>query len=413
MSRFASALVIVVFTSLVILLFPSTASSSEKHEKYLNAICAGICFDCDYEDYLLSDEMRSLCFKHTYEDINSCRKLCLEKKIAEVDKNRLPERITGFMDICADCLKDNRYCSVFYQPDFCKAIDNDRDMVQVFTNMRFADVKGKEIVTFSCPAGIILDKDGTKCVCEAGKEFDSLQTACIDKKAAVDNIKTLLDLLPDEILDEIKKKAQEQISESIDKDASFLSLSDKAKENLKLLGGMVSTQFINDEALAQLIYTNLIYNTDNLRQLIKYLGKNKTERLIEILETLTSEAKTEPTAVEEAGEEVKDNMSLDEYYQFNSKVYNNVGQLCKSEKDACQKRCVCGDRRWYSYDCPPNFPGYVPCTIDCQVTAGCGTCRKDADCDKFGRLGGYKARCGIPDGEKEGICRLVKPIKQY
>lgn len=395
----------------LIVKFSPPAIASYGYEKYLNFSCTGLCIACNANTSNVAPQMTELCSKRTYDDIDACRKICMEKRMAVIDTKGLPGGVVEMMNDCEDCLGSSKCQGI--EPDLCKAINNERDMVEVFMNASAKKIGDQKVLTINCPERSKLDSEDKKCICDPGYEFDSLHTACLNKQATVDNIKTLLTFLPDEILDEIKKKAQEHISESLDKDASLLSLSDKAKENLKLLGGMVSSQLISDGALAELIYTNVIYNTDNLRQLIKYLGKSKTEKLIEILETLTSQAKTESTAVEEVGEEVKDNMSLDEYYQFNSKVYNNVRQLCKSEKDACQKRCVCGDLHWYSYECPPNFPGYVACETDCRITAGCGTCRNDADCDKFGRLGGYQARCGIPDGEKEGLCALVKPIKQY
>ncbi|MBI2138383.1 hypothetical protein HYU13_02245 [Candidatus Woesearchaeota archaeon] len=283
------------------LLIASISFSSTGGTAYKRKYCADFCVKCSHEGILkLYDKNASAgyekCIRATYEQSKKCSDECVKKDITKREGEVMAKE-------CNQCLADPE-CDYLqgsglnHGREDCISVDKSRDFVQYRINTMFGRENG-------CPKGAELE-DGSACVCPKGTVMDNMQSVCMDKKAITANLNKIFSSIPDDTL--------QMIAENMPDDMAAIRSS---------LTAVISdptgiARFGLNNVLSQMVYENLFYNSENLRALIRVLGRDKTEKLIALLERLlkgeepeTPQAEQEQKTGEPAQEQEQQNAMED------------------------------------------------------------------------------------------------------
>lgn len=374
------------------------AKNFENEDPYAVLECAKYCaYECNQaqeKEYVrfLYPKAYEICKKdQTYEGLVSCTSACLK----EYDYDNSGADFLRWD--CKNCFKD-KTCTDNYTSDIylnaCTAVKKGRDLVEFWkttASQRNKEAKGEQI---SCPQGAEPTKDGKDCVCKnQGEVFDSLYTTCLDKAKSVSNIKELLELLPDDMRDAIKKKAQEEISAVLNKTTG--NVSKDLQDDINLMAGAVINKIMDEQTLANLIFKNLIQNTQNLKDLIRYLGRTNTEKLIDLLNQIIQGLhQAEPPKPSEQPASTSQPQSQGGDPELRKKlqdIRDKQEQLAEEKKKPCDEANKNGAGHPGCWDSKGNFDS--DCAEKVDAARSCFVCNKDSDCEGVFASVGFKARC--------------------
>ena len=176
---------------------------------------------------------------------------------------------------CNKCFASGQCRPLHYGDKFsavCNAVRaQGRDLEEFFYNFY---VHGRDD---GCPANASLSVDGKKCECEG--QFDDLHTVCLDPKTVKENLKRLVSSIPDDVMELMVEHAPDEIKSLI----KYASRGDTF-----LVPGL-------DSMMSELIYAHFVHNTRNLRQLLNALGPERTQQLVDLLQSVLKKGESMET----------------------------------------------------------------------------------------------------------------------
>ncbi len=247
----------------VLLFFVRVQAEMQKPDNFLQYGCTVDCMGetCALKQGL-SGASATQCIKEaknkTYEESNRCIASCVQKPTVGATVKAGTAR-----DNCGEGAKVLHSAS-YLGDERCKPFRSDKkvDFLTSLVNQNLSE-GGRR-----CPMGTHPSDDGISCgPCPQGSELDNLHTVCLNKKELTDNVKFLYSLLPGDIQNEISKKIGEEVKKRFGGGKLGSLLAD------------VAESAIDDEAIADFVYTTYIHNTLNLRRLIQRVGSDEGAKI--------------------------------------------------------------------------------------------------------------------------------------
>lgn len=363
------------FVFFFFMLFPQKALADDKLVSYELSICASICSRCSASDLKPFPNLYDICKEGvSFANLTSCTNTCLSNYKDQVF-NAAKTLKNSCETICNNCKTPNSGEDYSLNNE-CISINQNNDPVKYFMSAILPSPKDGV-----CPTGATANSDG-KCQCsDQNAVFDSLQTICLNKDTVIQNINTLLLFLPDDILTAIKQKAQDQVVRIL----FVIGTSDKSvNDSANDLSKFVADKLLDENALANFIYENYIQNTQNLRDLVKSLGKSKTEKLISLLQLILNSKQ------EQKSQDNKVSYTKAELMQLVEKQFTDHSAYKEScENTPAYKKCSQSCEDAYGTDLTSVFD----CRYKCSVQFRCLICYKDSDCANYYSPLGLKAQC--------------------